>query len=222
VLYDQGRSRDDPGATDELAERGVVIVDGLDQLRLPGRYGSSSSTDYQRGRQHSLLEVVGDGIVPIERRHRSVFWPSRRAFVICCGVFPGLKAQVPGPDALTDWGIVPALAERLCAGVVLRMAAPEAGQIVQILQRSCRLLGNAYNAFGYGLVISRETLAYVAERIVRGEVAGIREGLAWLSDSADLALVRMVREAVEPGGQHVLAPDDLRRLPQPSQGMWRE
>src|SRR5690606_23955980 len=67
VLYDSSLSMQAALEVIERAERAVVVVDDLDALRLPGRYGSPSTRDYQLGRQQGLRLLFEGGVIPIER-----------------------------------------------------------------------------------------------------------------------------------------------------------
>jgi hypothetical protein len=209
------------GAT-ALVERAVVGIDGLDALRLPGRYGSASSRDYQLGRQQSLVPLFEGGVVPIERNGSSVYWPSRNALVIACGIFVGLPARVPSADDLTDWGLIPQLSDRLAAGTLLRVTAPLRAHVPAIIERSLETPKQAFALFGYELSVSPEAIAFVADRINVAEAnSGVGEAIGWIAEAAERVLAGMVRDGAAPATRHVLAPDDIRMVPR-SRGTWRE
>lgn len=206
----------------DLAERAVVVIDGVDALRLPGRYASASTRDYQLGRQRSLLPLVGDGVIPIERGSRSASWPSRRALVIASGVFPGLKVEIPGAEDLADWGLIPEVADRLASGTVLRLSGPTREDLPVILEQGLDGVKEAFALFGYRLSVSPEAIAFVADQ-VRGTThgTGVRGAIGWLTDAAEQVLARLVRDQAPAGTQHMLAPDDV-NVVQESRGLWRE
>ena len=205
----------------EIIEQAIILVDGIDLLRLPGQYGSASTKDYQRGRQQSLLQLVGDGVVPIERKSgQNVYWPSRRALVICCGEFPGLHSASAGD--LTDWGLLPELAHRLAEGLVLRLATLSRSDVVAILRRRTGDLAGPFLSYGYRLDVSEEALLFVADRAALGDQGpSPKAPLAWLRDASERILVSMLTAAEPPGSRRVLAPDDL-LLPPRARGRWRD
>lgn len=221
-LYDTGPASLNPADAVELVERAVVVVDDLDALRLPGRYGSASTRDYQLGRQECLRPLMEGGVIPIERGSTSVFWPSRRALVIGCGTFDGVGPVTPTAEDLIGWGMVPALANRLCGGTVLRLHEAAAFDLVEILKRNSTAHGVTFAAFGYGLSVSAEALVFVAESIGDGaRLNGLRSAIACISSSAEQVLIGMVRDRAPVGTHRVLAPDDI-RLPHHSLGLWRD
>lgn len=222
VLYHAGPVSLDPVEAAELIERAVVVVDDLDALRLPGRYGSASSRDYQLGRQECLRPLMDGGVIPIERGSTSMFWPSRRALVIGCGSFDGLGPVAPSAEDLIDWGMIPPLADRLCAGTVLRLREAAAFDLVEILRKNVSAPGTAFLAFGYSLSVSQEVLTFVAESIRDGaRLSGVRSAIACIASSAEQVLIGMIRDRAPVGSHHVLAPDDI-HLPHLSLGLWRD
>lgn len=222
LLYHAGPITLDPVDAVEFAERAIVVIDDLDALRLPGRYGSASTRDYQLGRQECLRPLMEGGVIPIERGTTSIFWPSRRALVIGCGTFDGLGPVEPTAEDLIDWGMIPPLADGLCAGTVLRVREPAAFDLVEILKRSIRAPDSAFAAFGYRLTVSPEALTFVAESIRDGvRLSGVRSAIACISSSAEQVLIGMVKNRAPAGDHRVLAPDDI-RLPQRARGLWRD
>lgn len=74
-------------AADRAANRAIVLIDELDKARLAPPSSSSSTRDNRIGKQLSLLPLIGDGSVTIERSGGShLEWSWRRALVICAGV----------------------------------------------------------------------------------------------------------------------------------------
>lgn len=222
VLYHAPPVGLDPAEAVALAERAVVVVDDMDALRLPGRYGSASSRDYQLGRQECLRPLMEGGVIPIESRNASMFWQSRRALVIAVGTFDDVGAVAPTADDLVAWGMIPPLAEHLCAGTVVRMPEAAAIDIFEILKRNTSAPGVAFDAFGYRLTVSAEALTFVAESIrERACLNGVRAGIACIANSAERVLISMIRDRAPVGTHRVLAPDDI-RLPHFSRGLWRD
>lgn len=223
LLYDSRSIAEDTAVTVERAERAVVIVDGLEALRLPGRYGSASSRDYQLGRQQGLGLLMEGGVIPIERGTGSVFWPSHRALVIGVGTFDGVPDTAVSAEGLIDWGMIPSLAGPLCGGTVLTLPEAVTLDTAQILERNLRVPKAAFAAFGYQLTISPEVLTFVADSMRGGRCfSGVREAVSCIALSAEQVLVALVRSGAPVGTHHLLAPDDI-RLPQGSpRGMWRE
>lgn len=221
-MYKQVFRNHSPAETAELAERAVVIVDDIDQLRLPGRYTSSSQThDYQAGRQRSLVPIVGDGVVPVEVGSQHISWPSRRALVISVGAFVGLEASRLGPDHLADWGMIPELARALCRGPILRVPGPAPVQIRRLIQQEVRSLKYTFRLYGFRLEVSDEALSYVADRLRPGGSSDLAPVRSLLRNAASRALIRMLSDGAPHGTLHVLAPDDL-EPPTAARGSWRE
>jgi ATP-dependent protease Clp ATPase subunit len=221
-LYDQDTMHPDESGLPELAERAVVVVDGFDALRLPGRYGSASTKDYQRGRQQGLVPLMTGGVIPIERYQRSLYWPSRRALVIACGSFEGLRSGLPSTEDLIDWGIIPALANSLASSTVVRLNAASRAHLPRILARNLEGATQAFRVFGYTLTVSPEALGFVADRILTSpEDTGVGAAIGWITDAADRALAGMIRGRVPEGTHRVLAPDDI-LVSGPPRGLWRE
>lgn len=222
VLYHAGSGSLDPVRVVDRAERAVVVIDDMDALRLPGRYGSASTRDYQLGRQQSLRPLMEGGVVPIERGSTSMFWRSQRALVISCGTFDGLGIATPTAEHLIDWGMIPPLAERLCAGAVLQMREVAALDLVEILKRSVGAPTGAFATFGYRLSVSPEAFMFVAERTKEGgRLNGTRSAVACIASSAEQVLIGMIRDRAPAGTHRVLAPDDI-KLPSQSAGLWRD
>lgn len=222
VLYHPGPANLGPVELIDRAERAVVIIDDMDALRLPGRYDSASTRDYQLGRQECLRPLMEGGVIPIERRNTTMFWQSRRALVIGCGTFEGLGPTAPTAEELVDWGMISPLAERLCAGTVLRMREVGALDLVEILKRNIAPAVGAFATFGYHLSVSPEAFIFVAERTNvgrRSNSAGA--AVACIANSAEQVLIGMIRDRAPAGTHRVLAPDDI-KLPHHSAGLWRD
>jgi hypothetical protein len=151
-----------------------------------------------------------------------MFWPSRRALVIGCGTFDGLEPAAPIAEDLIDWGIIPPLADLLCAGAVLRLRDVAAFDLVEILKRNVGAVQTAFAAFGYHLTVSPEVFTFVAESMRNGSRPNsVRAAMACITSAAEQALIRMVRGCAPIGSHRMLAPDDI-RLPQASRGLWRD
>lgn len=222
VLYHASSVSLDPAGAIERAERAVVVIDGMEALRLPGRYGSASTRDYQLGRQECLRPLMEGGVIPIERGNTSMFWQSRRSLVIGCGTFEGLGPREPTAEDLIDWGMIAPLADRMCGGTVIRLSETAAFDLVEILKRNVSAPTAAFAAFGYRLTISHEVFTFVAESIREGSrLNGVRSAIACISSSGEHALISMIKGQAPLGSHRILAPDDL-RLPHGSVGLWRE
>lgn len=222
VLYHALPSSLDPVDLIYQAERAAVIVDDMEALRLPGRYGSASTRDYQLGRQQSLRPLMEGGVVPIERGSTSMCWNSRSALVIGCGTFEGLGLHAPTAEALVDWGIIAPLAERLCAGTVLRLREAAAPDRVEILKRNVAGVAEAFAAFGYRLSVSPEVLTFVVERTVDMRRSfSAQAAAACILGSAEHVLIGMIKDRAPAGTHRILAPDDI-RLPHRAAGLWRD
>lgn len=223
ALYNQVPGSQSSPAAAAVVERAVVVIDEVCRLRLPGEYAAASTRDYQLGRQHSLLPIVGNGIVPIERpKQDSLYWPSTNALVICCGQFDGLLSATPGPGDLAAWGLVPELAERLGSGLIIRLPPLNMHEAAQVLSLRTRPFAAAFKMFGFNLEVSDEVLTYMAEQICSGDRGlGLESGIACLSDSAERALIRLVDERAMPNSWYVLSPDDINLPPKPKP-LWRE
>jgi len=218
-LYDQVPGSDYSDDRRALVERAVVIIDDIDQLRLPGRYGSASTRDYEQGRQRSVALLVGDSVIPIKRRRSmSRQWPSRNALVLCCAEFQGLRSAMPGVEDLVDWGVIPELARHLGTSAMLRLSALRSADIVHLLRRLVGEFTDAFRVFGYTLLVSEEAIRYVGEHMP--EDGGVQGALALLAATAHGGLARLVQDSAPPGSRYILAPDDI-RIPRP-RGMWRE
>lgn len=216
-------TRHPPPVGRELLERSVVLIEGVDLLRLPGRYGTQTGREYQRGRQQSLVQVVGDGTVAIERSGgRTLTWPSRRALVICAAEFQGLDPAELGAAGLVEWGMIPELARRLVEGAVIALGPLPAREVAEVLRRRLGELEDTFESFGYRLRISDGAVAYAAARALKdGAGAGAAAPAAWISDAAQRVLVNLLNEAAREGTTHVMTPDDI-RVPAAVRGRWRE
>jgi hypothetical protein len=205
-----------------LSERAVIVIDGVDALRLPGRYGSASSREYQLGRQRGLIPLIEGADIPVERSGRTEYWPSERALVIVCGALTGLPDRIPTADDLTDWGLIPQLSEHLATGSIFRLRDRARVHLPRILEHNLEGPMQAYTLFGYELRVSPEAIAFVSDRVDADlGRTGVRAAIACLVEASERVLAGMVRNAAPAGTCHVLAPDDIQPLPT-SRGTWRE
>lgn len=206
----------------EMASHAVIILDDIHHLRLPGRYGSASTRDYQSGRQHSLLQVIRPGGTGLLRSPGlNVQWPSDRSLLITCGSFPGIGPR-PGAGIFEDHGMIPELSDALAAGTVLRVQSLPTSKISRVLQMQVWGMRLTFQDFGYRLDVSEEAITYLADQLASGELeGGIQSGIASLRDTAGYLLTRMVRDADPLGTRRVLAPDDL-EIRNRGKGVWRE
>ena len=215
------RSRTQTAAI-RAAQRAVVFIDELDKARLAPPSGSASSRENRVGKQLSLLPLIGDGSLTIERSTgHHLEWRSRGALVICAGVFEGLPAGVVSAEALADWGLLPELAERLVLGTILRLPQKSRDQLLRVLQQDVQPLQQLFARFGYTLHVSQTALNYVALNLVELPSTGARSASGILRRAAEAGLLRMLTEGVPTGSSWTLGPDDV-ELPPQSKGVWRD
>lgn len=208
-------------AAKRAAERAVLLVDELDKAREAPPGASSSTRDNRIGKQLSLLPLIGDGKITIERASGDhLEWRSRGALVVCAGVFDGLEAESPSAEDLTDWGLLPELAERLAFGTILRVRAPDRAHLIRVLYSSLAPIQGLFSRFGYRLGASEEVLHYLVNHLIEAG-HGARSGMGILRSAAEEALLALITGNAEIGTVRILQPDDV-RIPRPAKGIWRE
>lgn len=204
------------------AERGVLLIDELDKARLAPPSASASTRENLLGKQRGLLPIIGDGVVTIESHRQSQQWRSRHALVMCAGVFDGLPINGVSAESLTDWGMLPELAERLAFGSVIGIMPMNEHQLVSMLLLELVTIEQMFSRFGYAVEIPNATLNYVARHVAStSQNPGIRSASGLLRNVANDMLLRMLAEGSPIGSTRVLGPDDV-RLPPRSRGIWRE
>ncbi len=191
--------------------KAVIVLDELDKLAM--REASTVGRDYRRGKQQSLLALLGGG-VPLRfgmsgDRDRSMQWTSDSALIIGAGVFAGLPSgRDPAPEDLIRLGLMPELVERL--GQVIRLQPLGAAELARVLERRLHPMRTAFEAFGYGLVVSPAALASVAQAVAQGHGrAGPRTAAAWLVAAAQRGLTTLLNGGASPGTIWTLTPDDI-------------
>ncbi len=209
------------GLTPDPLGRAVVVIDDIDALRLPGRYGSATTREYQEGRQHSLVPLFAGEKIPIERSGSTNYWPARYALVIAVGSFEELKGTTPTARALHDWGLIRPVAEWLCSGAVVCLPDLSPSLLARVVERSTHGSIAAFATFGYRLSVSPEAIAFVLDYAQDDSGTSTSDAAACVMEAADRVLIGMVRDRVPAGAHRVLAPDDIRLRPA-SRGLWRE
>lgn len=223
TLYSQAAIRTSTQtAAIRSAQRAVVLVDELDQARVLPSSASPSARENRIGKQLALLPIVGDGTVTIERSSGShLQWRSPGSLVICAGVFEGLPRGEVSAESLTDWGLLPALAERIAFGTVVRLSRLAKPQLVHVMHSELRPLEALFRRFGYRLEVSDAAITYVISRTTSADPPRLRSTAGVLRSAAEALLLRMLSEGAPLGATAVLGPDDV-RIPPPSPGVWRE
>lgn len=206
-----------------LAQRAVILVDDLDQARLLPASASPSARENRIGKQLALLPIVGDGTITLERASGAhLQWHSRGSLVVCAGVFEGLPSGDVSAEALTDWGLLPELAERLAYGSVIRLGQIGSAQLVRIMRSELQPLQKLFARFGYKLEISDAAVTYAISRnSLDGRTPRVRSTAGILRRAAEALLLQMLTEQAPVGSARVLGPDDV-QIPRPSAGLWRE
>lgn len=214
--------RSHPSDWRPMAERSVVVLDELCKARIPGRNATPSHREQRAGKQVSLLPIVGDGTVRIERMQRVLSWRSKRALVVATGVFHGLPTPSPSPVDLHDWGMLKELAERFAAGTILHLSHPTGRRMTAVLERSLMPLTEVVTRFGYELHVDPASLTYLTNALAEQQHdLGPRAGIGVLRGAVEALLLRLLDEDAPPGTRIIVAPDDL-RVPPPPRGLWRD
>ena len=200
------------GASMRRMARAVIVLDELDKLAARG--ASTAGRDYLRGKQRSLLGLLGGG-VPLHfgaggDRDRSFEWPSDSALIIGAGVFQGLPdGRDPAPEDLIRLGLMPELVERL--GQVIRLQPLGPAELARVLERQLAPMRASYEHFGFELRISPAAVAAVARTTVHGlgRAAGPRTAGTWLIEAAQRGLISLLNADAQPGTTWTLTPDDV-------------
>lgn len=221
-LFGQLLEAHSPAAASQLAQRAVVFIDNFDDLRLPERYASSATRDYQIGRQRSLTPLLSGSVIPVDRdRGDGLLWKSDGALVAVAGRFDGIEMALPDAGTLASWGIIEPLANRLANCTHITLDQLDFARMTKVLSRECEKLSAALKRFGLYLVISDQAVAYAAEAMASGtHGGGPSAALAWIAAAADRILVRFLESGAAPGMVRVMAPDDL-KFPDEGRGFWR-
>jgi len=204
------------GGDMRLLRKAVVVLDEIDKLALqsglPGAVATGTSADYRRGKQESVLALMGGADIrfsAVGDRTYDMSWSAAEALIIACGVFPGLRAAgEPSPADLQKQGLIRELVERF--GQVIRLqplGVPELGLVLeQGLQRTRCL----FQKLGYDMVLPEVTLRYVAAAVARGcGDAGPRSATTWLEVAAQRRLLELLASNAATGSTVTLTPDDI-------------
>jgi len=198
--------------------RAVVVLDELDKAGVGDH--DRASWSYRRGKQESLLSLLGGGTVSYgdARDERSRSWSAREALVVGAGVFDGLPPGPLGPAELVSWGLMPELASRM--GTFLRLEPPGPVEVREILWRSLQPVAGAYAAVGGQLSLSEAALDEVTA-LASDEASGLdlRSAGRVLRSAAEEGLVKILEEAdgTDPA-RYELTPADLRLPPHGPRG----
>lgn len=193
--------------------RALVVLDEIDKAGVGDH--DRASWSYRRGKQESLLSLLGGGTVSYgdARDQRSRSWSAREALVVGAGVFDGLPLGEVSPGELIAWGLMPELASRL--GSVLRLEPPGLEDVREILWRELRPLAVSCEALDLELTVTEEALDTVAVRAL-DETAGLdlRSAGRVLRSAAEEGLVKILEEAdgADPA-RYELTPADPRLPP---------
>lgn len=185
----------------DRAERALLLLDEADKLACGSTTGVGS--DYRRGKQQSLLPLLGVGSpIPID----GIQYDASGALVVMAGVFDGLPCGRATPGDLVQLGLMPELVERF--GSIIRLKPLEIHEQAEMFSRALQPIAESYALFGYALTIPGETLHYAAHRM-RVSDWGPRSAAALLSMTATRALTTLLDGAALPGERVVLTPDDI-------------
>lgn len=199
-----------------LMRRAVVVLDEIDKLALasglPGAVASGTSADYRRGKQESVLSLLGGGEVRFSvagERTYDMSWSAAQALVVACGVFPGLpSAGEPTPADLQHQGLIRELVERF--GQVIRLEPLGVPELSVVLERGLHSTRRLFQELGYEVTLPEVTLRYVAAAVARGcGDAGPRSATTWLAAAAQRRLIDLLRANAATGSTVTLTPDDI-------------
>lgn len=220
VLHRKARERaDNPLAGRFLAQRGIVILDELDKLRIhPTEEGPSRSQHL--GKQQSVLGLWDGGTFSVDGTGPPLEWHASRTMVLGCGVFDGLDARVPSSGDFSEWGLMPELAGRICRGSVLQLEPLRQEELELVLMLGLDDIDAAFASFGYRLAVTDAALSMVAAILQTGEHdAHARAGIGWLVNACERALARLLEEEAPVGTRFTLSPDAV-TIPDPPQSRW--
>lgn len=205
-LRDRFRQTYPPASVSALAERAVVHLHHLERLRLPGHYrGSPTTGDYRAGKQTSILPLIEGFQIPVDQGSGKGFiWDGRRALVIASGIFDGLPPR-PHAEDLTDWGLIPELAEALATCSTLRVERPSTQAVARAIQDGKRTIQARFVAFGFRLEVASQVIRHVLEAVTsEGHPGGADAALRWIVDACEVALTRLLDEGAPAFTEYVL------------------
>lgn len=200
------------GADELRMRRSLIVVDEIDKLGYGGFDGAS--WDYRRGKQESLLALLGGEPVRYGTDRSDQRWTLQtgNTFIVAAGVFPGLPDGTPSPADLADWGLMPELVGRL--GEVIRLQPLPAPHMKEVLWRELQQVGVTADALGFEIVITDQALNTVAELATSPEGAtDPRSAATLLRAAAERGLLRMLEAGAPRGARFELSEHDL-RLPE--------
>lgn len=185
------------------ADHAVIVADEIDKVCTAEM--TQASKDYRLGKQQSLLPLLGFGSeIPLSGQTPA---RSDRMLILMAGVFPTLPPGLVSPGDLLRLGLMHEIVERM--GAVIRLDPLEIPQLVRVVRAGLLPAVRAFEKYGFELEIADATLAYVASRVLRGDDAGPRSGVAWLRAAADRLLIRLLDDAAPTGATVCLRPDDV-------------
>ena len=211
-----------PSRIAELAARAVVILEDLDHCRLAGAYGSQSTRDYRQGKQQGLAALLkGEAIPGTEHGGTSKSWSGERALIIINARFDGLRDPAAADD-ISDWGVLPEMAEYLAAAHTFVLAPPAGEALERILLGGISQLSERFTSFGYALHVAPETISYLVRAMsARGSGHGVLQARTRLEQAASTLLLDALERRLPADEVVTLAPDHV--VPPPvARGMWRE
>jgi|SRR5665213_302503 len=191
----------------DLMQRSVVIIDEIDKITSAG-WGSPSSREYRRGKQQSLLPLLGTGTLNfrISKQGPTVPFKAEGMLIICCGVFDGLPDRNIASRDLVALGLMPELVDRM--GSIHRLRPLATSQLTTIISAGMTAVSDTVSAFGYTLEVLPETLIYAAQLVQQG-IGGTRAATSWLRVAAESRCLAMLDQHTPEGSSCIITPDDL-------------
>lgn len=212
---------ENPNAARRLAQRGVVLLDELDKMRVhPTEPGAPRAQ--HRGKQQSILGLWDGTTISVDAVGPTLEWNTSKTMVVGCGVFEGLDARIPSSGDFAEWGLMPELAERISMGSVFRLRRLTHENLQLVLLMALEEMESAFASFGFRLVVSDTALSMVAATLRKPEFeAGVRAGIGWLKSPCEEALAKMLDDDAPPGSTFTLSPDAV-TIPDPPSPKWHD
>ncbi len=193
----------------DLLARSCLLLDEVDKIAYRGAIGVAR--DYARGRQESLLALLGGGVdVRFQTdgdRGPSLSVRTDGMLIVGAGAFDGLPAE-PTPGDLVQYGYMPELASRFARIITLRPLG--ADQLVPVLRRGIAGGVGLAREFGFDVQVSDAVLRLVADVLVTArDSVTPRAGVAWVAAAIEEALVRLLDLEARAGTIYQVRPDDV-------------
>ncbi len=197
--------------------RGVVVLSGLDALRIESgsyRASSTSTRDYRTGKAENIASLLRGEPVPWPSG--GTMWDAQRALVVLTTTYGQPQHDA---DALADWGLIPELARALATATWIHV--PEAqGRVAEYeIWDAIQPMRHLYAAFGILLDVSDEAVRRAAlQAAERGETPAV--AASWIVAPS----LRRLMEMLESGDVRtyvVIAPDDCPAPPR-SPSTWAD